>query len=371
MRGIAAILVMLYHFTLAFGLGGLHWRGHSYLLFYVGGPLAVDFFFMLSGFVLSSAYGERFATGMTIRSYTAKRLIRLYPMYAIGMVFGIIALAAAIRGSGAPIDGGSLAASTALSFALIPDYVGTYGLNLGAGEVVGKAFPLNPPGWSLFFEAIISLTLLPLWRCSTRQIAAIVGGAFLILVTAGFLVVQQTRLPMAVAFDIGTDRDNLLAGIPRAITGFYLGVLLYRSKWVWRPGQGILGWQLPVIVLFGLLALCLSSPYSARGLYPAVFILVLGPLLLIWGAKAKPGNPVMSGLSHWLGWLSFPIYCVHFPVGQLAFQLGSRFQLSPWTSVGLALFATIVIAAVTCKYIEEPVRAWLSQRQNSKRPATT
>jgi peptidoglycan/LPS O-acetylase OafA/YrhL len=81
LRGVAALAIVLLHFR--YGLG-------VKLLPY--GYLAVDFFFVLSGFVLAHAYEERLLAGMTPADFMRARLIRLYPLYAIGTVIIIAAV---------------------------------------------------------------------------------------------------------------------------------------------------------------------------------------------------------------------------------------------------------------------------------------
>ena len=78
MRGIAALFVVARHFS---GLRGAADPQFSFL--------AVDLFFLLSGFVLSFSYDERIAAGMSPAAFLMKRIIRLYPLYFLGIALGI------------------------------------------------------------------------------------------------------------------------------------------------------------------------------------------------------------------------------------------------------------------------------------------
>ena len=74
LRGVAAIMVLLYH------CDQMAPRGY----------LGVDLFFTLSGFVIARAYGDRLASGMPVGRFVALRLVRLYPMYFVGGLLGIV-----------------------------------------------------------------------------------------------------------------------------------------------------------------------------------------------------------------------------------------------------------------------------------------
>ena len=85
LRGVAALLVICYHIFegFAFASGGMiETLNHGYL--------AVDFFFILSGFVISYAYDDRWKSSLTTRSFFARRLIRLHPMVIMGAIIGTI-----------------------------------------------------------------------------------------------------------------------------------------------------------------------------------------------------------------------------------------------------------------------------------------
>ena len=85
LRGVAALLVVWYHVFEGFSFAGgtlIESINHGYL--------AVDFFFILSGFVISYAYDDRWAKGFTMRQFFVRRLIRLHPMVLMGALIGIV-----------------------------------------------------------------------------------------------------------------------------------------------------------------------------------------------------------------------------------------------------------------------------------------
>ena len=83
LRGIAALLVIWYHIFEGFATSPIDQRfNHGYL--------AVDFFFILSGFVVGYAYDDRWKTTMNTKDFFKRRLIRLHPMVILGAVLGAI-----------------------------------------------------------------------------------------------------------------------------------------------------------------------------------------------------------------------------------------------------------------------------------------
>ena len=148
LRGVAALLVVFYHIFegLSFAAGGtlITTINHGYL--------AVDFFFILSGFVIGYAYDDRLGKTMSLGNFFKRRLIRLHPMIVMGAVIGAITFC--IQGS-VQWDGTKIATSMVMLALLcamffIPAVPGVRYEVRGNGEM----FPLNGPSWSLFFEYI-------------------------------------------------------------------------------------------------------------------------------------------------------------------------------------------------------------------------
>lgn len=136
LRGLAAGVVVLSHASLVlFGFGGIQNAG-----------LAVDFFFMLSGFVLTHAYRAKLNGGDYVRTFLFRRVVRLFPLIVIATIISVIPFI--FRFS----DYIYLLRLSIQGFFLIPEYLPRY-------TFVGM-FPMNPPAWSLFYEMLASLFLL-------------------------------------------------------------------------------------------------------------------------------------------------------------------------------------------------------------------
>ncbi|HSU19545.1 MAG TPA: acyltransferase family protein, partial [Acidobacteriaceae bacterium] len=129
LRGIAALAVVEYHATAL----SAHAFRHGYL--------AVDFFFVLSGFVLSYAYGDRLAEGWSTASFMKARFIRLWPLNTLGLLLGLL-LGVAHH----PLDA-ALLRTILLNLIFLPSRLLPH----------GSWFPVNPVAWTLFFELFSNL----------------------------------------------------------------------------------------------------------------------------------------------------------------------------------------------------------------------
>jgi hypothetical protein len=252
LRGIAALVIVVFH------------TGSS--RFIPGGYLAVDLFFCLSGFVLAHAYA---AAPIGLGAFVKARLIRLYPLYLVGLIIGVMV---------EPV--GLLNTLTGLLF--LP----------AVSEVaqVYRPYPFNVPAWSLLFELVVNLMWFPLRRAGTRGLGA--GLVVAAAVAVGAIVVSGKG-------DIGsTGPWFFVQGMCRVIFPFFLGVLLHRA---WARGRLSFKspWWLPAVVMCGMFML--PGP---RVLVDTVCVVVLVPLIVALGAAARAGiarlppsgGGVLSGL---------------------------------------------------------------------------
>lgn len=147
LRGVAALMVIWYHI-----FEGYAFAGGSIIETFNHGYLAVDFFFILSGFVIGYAYDDRWGRNLTMKSFFKRRLIRLHPMVIMGAVLGAITfcIQGCIQWDGTHIALSMIMLSLLCSIFFIPAMPGAGYEVRGNGEM----FPLNGPCWSLFFEYI-------------------------------------------------------------------------------------------------------------------------------------------------------------------------------------------------------------------------
>ncbi len=216
LRGVAALLVVVYHIFEGFAFAGATGGVGSGLITTLNhGYLAVDFFFMLSGFVISYSYDDRWKK-MSAAQFFKRRIIRLQPMLVMGAVLGAITYC--IQGC-QQWDGSKIAfpwvmLALVLTMLMIPAVPGSGYEVRGNGEM----FPLNGPTWSLFFEYIAYLLYaFFIRRLSTVWLSVLVG-----LLSAGYTVFAVFDLSGYGNIGVGWTLDgiNFGGGLLRMLVPF-------------------------------------------------------------------------------------------------------------------------------------------------------
>jgi peptidoglycan/LPS O-acetylase OafA/YrhL len=346
MRGVAALSVMLYHFS-ATSDGPL----------LKSAPLAVDLFFALSGFVLVHSYGERLRGGMPYAGYLLRRLVRLYPMFVVGIVLGVILLLA-----GAPqpagLDRGTIIAGGIYNAAFIP-YI-----RIGPGG--DELFPANPPAWSLFFEMAASAGAGLLFAARRRRLAAIIVGAAVALIACALLSFDDGSAFFQLDLNQGWGVHNFLGGFPRTCLGFAFGILVYRVARADNECSTLRGvcrrYFCNSYVVYTALLLIFLVPRPAKGLFPLLAIMALSPALVFAGALLDCRGRFEQRLARALGWLSYPVYCLHVPVFRAVAAATGDADHAGWLTIGLAAAATLAVSAVVTTFYEAPVRGYLARQ---------
>lgn len=354
LRGVAALMVIWYHIFEGFATSAVDQRfNHGYL--------AVDFFFILSGFVIGYAYDDRWKS-MGMKEFFKRRLIRLHPLVILGAVFGLIAffIQGSVQWDGTQIPAWRTALAFLMAILLIPAYPGTAGEVRGNGEM----FPLNGPSWSLFFEYIGNIMYaLFLRRLSTKWLKVFVGlsgigyAAYAILNGSG-------SYSMGVGWSISTDGIGLLGGFLRVTFSFSCGLLLSRD---FKP-MNIRGafWICSTLIIF-----LLSMPYIGKeanwlnGAYDALCTLCIFPIIVYMGASGTTVRKASSDICGFLGAISYPVYILQYPVMYLFYawlwKNGLTFQQT-WP-VAVCIFVCLPFLAYIClKIYDEPIRKWLSRK---------
>lgn len=347
-RGLAALVVLVYHVDFMFGL-----RGE--LL--PGGYLAVDLFFLLSGFVLSFTYGERVTSGAVgFGRFLTLRLARLYPLFLATTVFGFFVMTARYHANEGWIDFARLLPTGALNLAMLPSFIEPYGDR--------TLFPFNGATWSIFFEMVASL-LFFVWFAKANIVSLILATL------AAGLAFALALLSFGNA-DLGWDTSNIVAGFPRVLFSFGLGMLLHRA-YRRRP------WTCPAIGLGALLVAWLAILQWKPALSPApwVDLLMIGlfmPLLVAAGIGASL-RPVPARVARWLGDMSYGVYLnqgalIIVAAGLCKALLGRGIETLTPLAGFLFVPAVILVSLVTFHVLERPAReAWRAgwRRRSSRR----
>jgi len=307
LRGACALTVLLAHCEMLFQPGMIFCHGY----------LAVDMFFLLSGFVITASYDHRLQSGLSVLEFLKARVRRLAPVYWAGLVLGIITTA--IMAHYHPDTPQLLIALWgAMGVVLIPWVQGS-----------GAAYPDDPVAWTLVWELIVNLGY-ALWfrRLSSRSLIACALLLWLAAAAHSYLNPPGWSFGMN-AFDIW------LAGL-RALPGFMMGVVLYRG---YRAG-----WmdRLPAvspILLVILWMLVAVMPQGLPPLFDLAVVLLVCPLLLALLVRGEAGAPAWFGL---LGGLSYPLYASHLAWTYLARRtpfFGLEEGPDPLRAAGVAILA--------------------------------
>lgn len=348
LRGVAAITVVIFHLFEAYATSHLDQIiNHGYL--------AVDFFFILSGFVVGYAYDDRWKK-MTVKNFLKRRFIRLHPMVVIGAIIGAVMFY--FQGCSvwdvSKVSVGMLLVATLMNALLIPAAPGTEIRGLG------EMYPLNGPSWSLFFEYIGNiLYALFIHRLPTKALSVMVAlagcglAAFAIWGPLGDL-----------CFGFALDGDNMLGGSLRLLFSFSAGLLLSR---VFKPTR-IRGafWicSLSVVALLAVPRIGGSEHLWMNGLYDTLCALALFPLLVYLGASGKTTDRITTRVCKFLGDISYPLYMVHYPFIYLYYAWVKNENLTFGESLpGAAalVVGSIVLAYLCLKLYDEPVRRFMTK----------
>jgi peptidoglycan/LPS O-acetylase OafA/YrhL len=335
MRGVAALMVVLLHIPM---IGGQQIKPAT-------AYLAVDLFFLLSGFVIAHAYDSRLEGGLAPKDFLIARLIRLYPIYAIGLGLGLLAVATQwlTTDTSPSVLRLTLALVTGLLFLPFP-----------ANGADGDVFTLNFPAWSLFFELAANLVFAVLWpRLSAAWLGAIV------VASAACLIAMASIIGTV---DGGTLGTNFWMGAPRVAFGFFAGVALYRLR-DRLPHIAAPAWAILALVIA---ALAYAPAEQLKAAYELFVVLVAGPALLTLAIHAG-ADGVVRALAVWTGAISYAVYVIHAPLRDIARIVMRQWGLQPSLWLGLAFVAvTLVLASAATTFVEPRLRSRLAMRATSR-----
>ena len=324
LRGLAAIAVALFHLDPELVPSGY---------------LAVDFFFVLSGFILTVVYEGQFAGGLTWRRFMALRAARLYPLFLVGMALSsAFVIQGILRNSTGHMPLAAFVRAAAFNYLMLPS------------PFDGEMFPFNPPAWSLMAEVAANFAM-GIWLIRLRSGLVWVMAAA--VVALWFLDARATGGGM-----------TLLHGLVRTLVSFTAGMLVAR---VTGGRRGRPGW--PALLPLAALALLLCcQPGSARRAYDLVVVLVAFPAIVLLASRHD--LPRIPGvLAAFIGEVSYALYSVHTPIVH-AVQFAGRALHLPAAAVPPLFVATgLALAWITVVAFDVPVRRLLARGALRRVPA--
>lgn len=351
LRGVAAIMVVIFHTFEAYA------DENRFKQIINHGYLAVDFFFLLSGFVIAYAYDDRWEK-MTQWGFYKRRLTRLQPMVIVGTVIG----AGLFYLQSCPMF--NLVSITPIWKMLVVMFVGFTLLPLlPSMDIRGwkEMHPLDGPAWSLFFEYIANiLYALALRKMSNRWLSV------LVLLSAGLLVHLAVWGPRGdVVGGWTVDREQLHIGFARMLFPFLAGILLMRTGKRIHSRRAFVYCSALLIVILCFPRIGGPEHLWMNGLYESLCIILLFPVIVAMGAGGELTGERSVKVCGFLGDISYPLYITHYPLIYVytAWVTRDRIPASYGAAVGVLLLATSITVAYAClKFYDEPVRKWLEQR---------
>ncbi|MGE0740465.1 MAG: acyltransferase family protein [Hyphomonadaceae bacterium] len=334
MRGLAALAVITDHVYSPALTGFLASR-----------YLAVDFFFVLSGFVLMHVYGARLARGMSVTAFMQARLSRLYPLYVAGLAIGVLHAVLMTFKGWSDVSWGQLAAGAGFGLFVLPTPP-------ALSPTTDNIYPFDGPAWSLFFELVSNLAFAALFlRLNERVLGAIVAVSAAALAFTAFTYGRV---------DGGHAWANFAGGFPRVFYGFFAGVLTYG---VYRAAKLP---ALPAWAAFAILLALLALPGEGAVRAPLELFatLIAFPLLVLFSANAHVGGAA-GWAAYWAGLLSYGVYILHVPIRDWL-NAGLHIVAPDWAPPGalmVALVAGCALAAALVLHViyDVPARRWLTR----------
>ena len=367
LRGVAALMVVLFHLFETYSKGpAFQIVNHGYL--------AVDFFFVLSGFVIGYAYDDRWDK-MTTWGFFKRRLTRLHPMVIMGTLIG----AALFFFSGTafphtletPLWKFLLCMVMGLLILPCPNSLDIRGW--------GELNSFNGPQWTLTLEYIGNILYAFVFRHLPKAALAALCACcafFTLDLTMGWDVFGLFETPQYnVIGGWSLTAQQIYIGFTRLLYPFLCGLLISRILPGHRTQENPSGspirikggfWWCALAIVVILATPCIGGKQGiADGLFQAIAILVIFPLIVLTGAGSQTTDKRSTAICKWLGEISYPIYITHYPLIYMQMDFAAKHpNAAPWQHVAVAagvFFMAILIARCVFKAYDLPVRAWLTE----------
>jgi peptidoglycan/LPS O-acetylase OafA/YrhL len=363
LRFFAAIAIVVFHY--AREIRGIELLPQPAATLIDCGPVALAFFFALSGLVLSISYRENMGTSSQTRAFWLARFARLYPAYLFSyLLFFPLALQKYILHPAPEMCASGR--TTFLAGGILSP------LLLQSWTAASQAW--NGPSWSLsveaFFYVLFPFIALRLMRQRIASAAAL--GTSLWAVSLA-IVYAHSSGSLSTYFYHSYIYYNPLFWAPC----FIVGIQIARFSIPWQKVSGTFASAMTLLVLPAIILICVFAPAGYRGFITTTGLLPLLALLIICCSHESSGVVRWIGASpiYELGSVSYVIYIIQSPVwhyfvavtNKLAGHNAISGQVAPWQFFA---FLPVLIAAsfMVSRYIETPARGWIMQRWSVPRP---
>ena len=372
LRGVAALIVVAFHLFETYSRGtDTQILNHGYL--------AVDFFFILSGFVIGYAYDDRWDR-MSLADFFKRRLVRLHPLVVVGTLIGALMFYIGDNPR-VPLVGDTpwwqVLLLMLLGMTMLP------ALKSWDIRGWGETNPLNGPTWSLMWEYVANILYALFIRRLPKAVLGLLVGASAVLTLDICLNIDMFGLLAGREYAANTviggwsiTAEQGYIGAVRLAFPFLCGLLISRMGRFIGVRGGF--WWCSLIISLAFCLPCVPGGVKGdvsclNGWYNAACILVMFPLVIMLGAGSSIHGKRSVAVCRFLGEISYPLYITHFPWTFVQMQWVCSHGDAPlsqhiFVSVGVYILCVAVAYAVL-KLYDEPVRQWLKERFLMKKKA--
>ncbi len=350
LRGVAAIMVVAFHIFEAHATSHLDQIiNHGYL--------AVDFFFLLSGFVISYAYDDRWEK-MSVSNFYKRRLIRLQPMVIMGMIIGALLFYfqdSVLWPTIHEVPIWKMILVMIIGFTLIP--VPTSLDIRGWTEM----HPLNGPGWSLFYEYIANI----LYALFVRKFSKIMLSILVFIFGCILIHLAITSPNGDIIGGWSLNQEQMHIGISRMMYPFFAGILLFRIGKLIKIKNAFLWCSLLVIAALAMPRIGGNEHLWMNGLYDSTVVILFFPLIIFLGASGEITSKFSAQVCKFFGDISYPIYITHYPIIYIytAWVANGKVKFSDAYPYSILVLILCVFLAFAClKLYDIPIRNWLKRK---------
>jgi peptidoglycan/LPS O-acetylase OafA/YrhL len=349
LRGVAAIIVVTFHLAEPLSTSNLDKLvNHGYL--------AVDFFFLLSGFVMGYAYDDRWDK-MTIGNFFKRRIERLQPMVVLGMTLGALGFYytdSTLWPLIHTVPIWKMLLVTLIGYTILPIPLS---LDIRGWQ---EMHPMNSVGWSLFFEYIANI-LYAVW---IRKFSKVALGIMVVIAAIALAQLAITNGDVSGGWTLNVEQVRI--GFTRTIYPFFAGLLLSRIVKPIQIKNAFLWCILLVAIVLYMPRIGGAEHLWMNGVYESVCIIIVFPLIVYLGTSGAIQTQTENKICKFLGDISYPLYLVHYPmvyfyVAWISDHKGTTItDALPYAFLILA--SAIVLAYAALKLYDEPVRKWLRRK---------
>jgi peptidoglycan/LPS O-acetylase OafA/YrhL len=352
LRGVASVLVIMFHVLETFT------GGNKFVQIINHGYLAVDFFFLLSGFVVAYAYDDRWGK-MTRWDFYKRRLVRLQPMVIMGSLIGAALFYFQISPAFPNI------ANTPVWELLLVMLIGATLIPVPMSmDIRGwqEMHPLNGPAWSLFFEYIANI----LYAVLVRRFSKVVLSVFVTLAALMLIQYLVTSKNGDLIGGWSLNAEQLYIGFTRVLFPFFGGVLLCRIGKLIHIKNAFWWSSLLIIIMLSIPRIGDEHHVWMNGIYESVCLIIVFPLIVSIGAGGELHSARSEKICNFFGEISYPLYITHYPLIYLftAWVVNNKVPLGiNGLLMGLLVVITsLVIAYLSLRFYDKPVREWLRNK---------